>query len=137
MLPRTKTPPVLPPITSTEVVEELKLAWPGRMMEHRSAGEGTAFADPDRLAQVVTNLGTNALTYGQPDRPVLVTSTIDPNGLQTTTAYDDLGRVTVTADIAPGAPLKVDKFLAYGWSSVRSLPSVRDQVDAALAAARK
>jgi len=52
-------------------------------------------------------------------------------------SHDDLGRVTVTADIAPGEPLKVDKFLAYGWSSVRSLPSVRDQVDAALAAARK
>ena len=31
----------------------------------------------------------------------------------------------------------MDKLLAYGWSSVRSLPSVRDQVDAALAAARK
>ena len=49
---------------------------------------------------------------------------------------DDLGRVTVTADIEPGEPLRVDKLLAYGWSSVRSLPSVRDQVDAALAAAR-
>ncbi|HKF92179.1 MAG TPA: glycosyl hydrolase family 65 protein, partial [Acidimicrobiia bacterium] len=52
-------------------------------------------------------------------------------------SHDDLGRLTVTADIAPGEPLKVDKLLAYGWSSVRSLPSVRDQVDAALAAARK
>ena len=50
---------------------------------------------------------------------------------------DDLGRVTITADIEPGEPLRVDKLLAYGWSSVRSLPSVRDQVDAALAAARK
>ena len=49
---------------------------------------------------------------------------------------DDLGRVTITADIEPGDPLRVDKLLAYGWSSVRSLPSVRDQVDAALAAAR-
>jgi alpha,alpha-trehalose phosphorylase len=61
-----------------------------------------------------------------------------PEGTVTQTeAHDDLGRVTVTADIAPGEPLKVDKLLAYGWSSVRSLPSVRDQVDAALAAARK
>ena len=48
---------------------------------------------------------------------------------------DDLGRITITADIEPGQPLQVDKLLAYGWSSVRSLPSVRDQVDAALAAA--
>jgi alpha,alpha-trehalose phosphorylase len=50
---------------------------------------------------------------------------------------DDLGRITVTADIEPGQPLRIDKLLAYGWSSRRSLPSVRDQVDAALAAARK
>ena len=61
-----------------------------------------------------------------------------PEGTVTQTeAHDDLGRVTITADIAPGEPLRVDKLLAYGWSSVRSLPSVRDQVDAALAAARK
>jgi sigma-B regulation protein RsbU (phosphoserine phosphatase) len=61
-----------------EVVEELKLAWPGRMMEHRSAGACPGFADPDRLSQVVTNLGTNALTYGQPDRPVVISSTASP-----------------------------------------------------------
>lgn len=50
---------------------------------------------------------------------------------------DDLGRVTITADLTPGEGLRVDKLLAYGWSSQRSLPSLRDQADAALAAARK
>ena len=49
---------------------------------------------------------------------------------------DDLARVTVTADIAPGRPLRLVKFLAYGWSSQRSVPAIRDQVAAALAAAR-
>jgi alpha,alpha-trehalose phosphorylase len=48
----------------------------------------------------------------------------------------DLGRVTVTAEVAPGERLRIVKFLAYGWSSQRSLPSVRDQVEAALAEAR-
>jgi alpha,alpha-trehalose phosphorylase len=48
-------------------------------------------------------------------------------------AGPDLGRVTITADGA----LRFTKFLAYGWSSQRSLPSVRDQVDAALASARR
>src|SRR5206468_3838447 len=52
-------------------------------------------------------------------------------------SHEDLGRVTITADVEPGSPLRVDKLLAYGWSSVRSLPAVRDQVEAALAAARK
>jgi alpha,alpha-trehalose phosphorylase len=48
----------------------------------------------------------------------------------------DLGRVTVTADLEPGRRLRVIKFLAYGWSSRRSAPSLRDQVAAALAEAR-
>ena len=37
----------------------------------------------------------------------------------------------LTAEIGPDTPLVFTKFLAYGWSSQRSLPSVRDQVDAA------
>jgi len=49
----------------------------------------------------------------------------------------DLARVTVSTELAPGQTLRVVKLLAYGWSSRRSLPSLRDQVDAALAAARR
>ncbi|HEX2397470.1 MAG TPA: family 65 glycosyl hydrolase, partial [Solirubrobacteraceae bacterium] len=48
----------------------------------------------------------------------------------------DLGRVTVTAAVEPGQRLRLVKFLAYGWSRQRSLPSLRDQVEAALAGAR-
>ncbi|MQY34620.1 putative glycosyl hydrolase [Streptomyces sp. RB17] len=47
----------------------------------------------------------------------------------------DVSRLTVTADLVPGQPLKLVKFVAYGWSGERSLPAVRDQVDAAVAAA--
>ena len=49
----------------------------------------------------------------------------------------DLGRVTVATEVEPGQRLCLVKFLAYGWSSQRSLPSVRDQVEAALASARR
>jgi alpha,alpha-trehalose phosphorylase len=49
----------------------------------------------------------------------------------------DLARVTVSTELAPGQTLRIVKFLAYGWSSQRSLPAVRDQVDAALAAAKR
>jgi alpha,alpha-trehalose phosphorylase len=49
----------------------------------------------------------------------------------------DLGRLTVSTELEPGQRLRVVKFLAYGWSSQRSLPSLRDQVDLALAAARR
>ncbi|HZA90271.1 MAG TPA: glycoside hydrolase family 65 protein [Solirubrobacterales bacterium] len=50
---------------------------------------------------------------------------------------DDLGRVTVATEVEPGQSLRLVKLLAYGWSSQRSLPSVRDQVEAALASARR
>jgi alpha,alpha-trehalose phosphorylase len=49
---------------------------------------------------------------------------------------EDLGRVTFTTDVEPGQRLRLVKFLAYGWSSQRSLPAVTDQVEAALAGAR-
>jgi alpha,alpha-trehalose phosphorylase len=43
----------------------------------------------------------------------------------------------VSTELRPGQTLRIVKFLAYGWSSQRSLPAVRDQVDAALAAAKR
>jgi alpha,alpha-trehalose phosphorylase len=49
----------------------------------------------------------------------------------------DLARVTITTHLEPGQTLRVVKLLAYGWSSQRSLPSLRDQVDAALASAKR
>jgi alpha,alpha-trehalose phosphorylase len=51
-------------------------------------------------------------------------------------SFKDVGRVTITADLAPGKPLRVIKFIAYGWSSQRSPAAIRDQVAAALAEAR-
>jgi alpha,alpha-trehalose phosphorylase len=47
----------------------------------------------------------------------------------------DLGRFTTGGLLAPGQTLRLTKFVAHGWSASRSLPAVRDQVDAALAAA--
>jgi len=49
---------------------------------------------------------------------------------------EDLARVQVTADLAPGRPLRIVKLLAYGWSAERSTPALRDQVAAALQGAR-
>jgi alpha,alpha-trehalose phosphorylase len=49
----------------------------------------------------------------------------------------DTGRVTVTTVLEPGERLRIVKFLAYGWSSLRSRQALRDQVVAALTAAHQ
>lgn len=68
---------VNPHLTVADCLEELRLAWPGRAIEHRRVGEGTAEIDIDRVAQIVTNLVGNALAYGTPERPIVVTTTVD------------------------------------------------------------
>jgi alpha,alpha-trehalose phosphorylase len=49
----------------------------------------------------------------------------------------DVGRVTVVCTLRPGQRLRLVKFLAYGWSSLRVRPALQGQVVAALAAARQ
>jgi len=51
-------------------------------------------------------------------------------------SFEDVGRLLVSVDLAPGESLRIVKFLAYGWSSRRSPPAIVDQVAAALAEAR-
>jgi alpha,alpha-trehalose phosphorylase len=51
-------------------------------------------------------------------------------------AFADGGLVTASAVLQPGQRLRMVKFVAYGWSSVRSLQAIRDQVWAALSSAR-
>ncbi|GAA3013879.1 glycoside hydrolase family 65 protein [Actinokineospora diospyrosa] len=59
-------------------------------------------------------------------------------GLRTEiSAEDDLARLTVAADIPVGGALRLTKYLGYGWSSGRSGPALRAQVEAALAGARQ
>lgn len=49
----------------------------------------------------------------------------------------DSARVVVTDVLEPGQRLRLFKLVAYGWSLERSVPALRDQVAAALAAARQ
>ncbi len=48
----------------------------------------------------------------------------------------DVARVSFTTRLKPGERLRIVKLIAYGWSSLRSRPAIRDQVVAALSAAR-
>jgi alpha,alpha-trehalose phosphorylase len=60
-----------------------------------------------------------------------------PDTVTSAESDPDLARVTVTTELEPEETLTVVKLLAYGWSAERSMPALRDQVDASLAAARR
>jgi alpha,alpha-trehalose phosphorylase len=51
-----------------------------------------------------------------------------------THAQPDWARTTLGTQLEAGERIGITKFVAYGWSSQRSVPALRDQVDAALSA---
>jgi signal transduction histidine kinase len=55
-----------------QVVNELRAAYADRTLIYSSVGDGRGCWDLDRLAQAVTNLVVNALTYGPPAMPVRI-----------------------------------------------------------------
>jgi alpha,alpha-trehalose phosphorylase len=59
-----------------------------------------------------------------------------PEMIVTSESLPDVARVSVTAQLKPGQRLRIVKFIAYGWSSLRSRPAIHDQVLAALSSAR-
>ena len=53
-----------------------------------------------------------------------------------TESFDDMGRLLVSAEVAPDEELCLEKFIGYGWSAQRSRPALIDQVAGAMAAAK-
>jgi len=60
----------------------------------------------------------------------------DPKPQVESRSYANGGLVTVATVLKPGQKLRVIKLVGYGWSAERSLEAVRDQVYAAVSAAR-
>src|SRR6201992_1408030 len=54
----------------------------------------------------------------------------------TPAGQEDLARTTVICGLRRGQKLRIVKYIAYGWSSQRSRPALRDQAAAALHSAR-
>jgi K+-sensing histidine kinase KdpD len=63
-----------------QVVDEVLVAHPDRHVDVVLEGEGLGEWDPDRVAQVLTNLVGNALVYSPPDAPVRVRATCEGQG---------------------------------------------------------
>ena len=57
------------------VVEELQVTWPDHRIRVEATGDGTGNWDPDRIAQLMTNLLSNALKYGKREGEVLLRTT--------------------------------------------------------------
>lgn len=63
---------------AAEAMEELLLAYPGRTLAHVHEGQGLSLVDPDRFVQALVNLVSNAVSYGAPDRPITITTVVEP-----------------------------------------------------------
>jgi signal transduction histidine kinase len=57
-----------------EVVDELTIAHPERILRFEEGGPLDGHWDLPRIGQMVSNLATNAIQFGYPDRPVTVTA---------------------------------------------------------------
>jgi signal transduction histidine kinase len=53
-----------------QAFDEVRDANPGAPLSFQASGPARALWDPDRMAQVVTNLLSNALSHGEPGGPV-------------------------------------------------------------------
>src|SRR5919204_1236334 len=101
-----------------------------------------ALRSPLRAESAVARDASAALVHSTKASGLTLAAAMDhiidgPPGTEArSVALDDLARVTVTADVAPGRPLRLVKSLPSGWSSQRSVPAIHAQVAAALAAAR-
>jgi alpha,alpha-trehalose phosphorylase len=122
------------------------------LVANEPVAAGGASDDPREAAAIQASLIPETHFYN--DLRVTLAHRTQKSGLRVAAAMDhivegpdgtvtsaesgpDLGRVTVSTELQPGETLRIVKFLAYGWSSQRSMQALRDQVHLALAAARR
>jgi alpha,alpha-trehalose phosphorylase len=133
-------------------VEPLDEATPVVIQSELVANESMPESERDPRAAAALASPLRSEAYAHRDTRAILTHRTAASGLRMSAAmghvidgpagvessiesFEDLARLTVTGDVSPGQPLRVIKFLAYGWSSERSLPAVQDQVGGAVAEA--
>jgi alpha,alpha-trehalose phosphorylase len=112
------------PVTSSDPRVAAALDHPLRSLEHRARAANVYLAHETRRS----GLRMAALMDHRVDGP--------RDTLIESDSFEDVGRTTVIATMRPGETLRITKLVGYGWSSVRSIPALRDQVGAAVAAAK-
>ena len=123
-------------VVQSELVANEQLPLPG------GDPRGAAALEATLVEQADASRGTRAgLVHSTRDSALIVAAVMDhvvdgPLGtLVQSESFPHLGRTMVSTILEPGQRLRLVKVVAYGWSGSRSLPAVRDQADAALAAA--
>ncbi len=96
---------------------ELSLALPRARFVHHGYGAGSCYGDRDRLTQALGNLVSNAVAYGDPDKPITVTS--EANDGRCGLSVHNAGATIDPADIPTlfEPMVRVDK----QWSKSRNL----------------
>jgi alpha,alpha-trehalose phosphorylase len=112
--------PLRPPHLSTDDM----LRHPLDPLVHGSAGDRLVLLHRTRRSRMVVGAAAEHEVSG-------------PESVQVhSESEDDAARFTVAARLQPGQELLVVKYLGYAWSEHRQVPAVRDEVHAAVTAAR-
>jgi len=103
---------------------------------------GPAIVESPLVSQFASHEGKRAVLIHSTKRSELTVATgmdhlvsAPPGSDVTSESGPDHARVTVTSRLKPGQRLSLVKFVAYGWSSQRSAPALRSQIEGALASA--
>jgi alpha,alpha-trehalose phosphorylase len=130
---------------------DLYVALQSDLLANEPVDSGMESDDP-RAAAALRRPLASELAVGRGQRAVLVHRTrrsglrvaagmdhvidVPDSATEDMEAGEDLARFTLAARLPQGRGLKLVKYLAYGWSSRRSAPALRDQVEGALATAK-
>ncbi|HZA12573.1 glycoside hydrolase family 65 protein [Mycobacterium sp.] len=112
------------PETSRDPRVSAVLQNPLEAVQHETTERGALLVHRTRLSKLVMAAGM--------DHDVEVPGRVEVE----TDAAEDWARTTIICGLRPGQQLRIVKYLAYGWSSLRSRPALRDQAAAALTGAR-
>lgn len=113
----------LPPSTNDPRVSAV-LERPLEPVQHEHSEHGAILLHRTR--------GSNLTMAAAMDHDIEVPGRVEVD----TGAGHDWANTTVICGLRPGQRLRIVKYLAYGWSSLRSRPALRDQAAAALSSAR-